>query len=199
MLLIERLRQLEKEPARLAEEVHACWFRRRRSDGWTRGRADHSHKSSPYFKPLQEFTCHELEREVRLALNDLRGIILATEMLYVASPFALPMRASEAAHMLHALRRNRRFVVTAARLIHAGWRDINRSLATNASDGRLGLPFDALRATDKRITIANVQADIEAVANLLAGSERRDQVVHSCPLSCIVAPARFVACTRGAA
>jgi hypothetical protein len=193
MLLIERLRQLEKEPARLAEEVHACWFRRRRSDGWTRGRADHSRKSSPYFKPLGEFTCHELEREVRLALNDLRGIILAIAMLHAASPFAEPTRASVAAQILHALRRNRRFVVKAARLIHAGWRDINRSLAANASDGRLGLAFDALRAADKRITMANVQADIEAVANLLAKSERRDQVAHSCPLSCIVAPARFVA------
>jgi hypothetical protein len=193
MLLIERLRQLEKEPARLAEEVHACWFRQRRSDGWTRGRADHSRKSSPYLKPLEEFTSHELEREVRLALNDLRGIILAIEVLHAASPLAEPTRASEAAQMLHALRRNRRFVVKAARLIHAGWRDINRSLATEASDRRLGLPFDALRAADKRITIANVRADIEAIANLLAGSERRNQVAHSCLLSCIVAPARFVA------
>jgi hypothetical protein len=165
--LIDNLATLEHDVESLAFEVHACWLRHRQSEGWMLGPPYLAQKSSPYLKPLAQFSSYELDREVQLALNDLRGIAKAIGTLDRSDAVPRTLKAQTASGVLHSLRLNNGFVEKAAINIHEGWRNANRKLRMNLTDIRLNQPFHQLSTENRRITMANVQADIEAIAKLI--------------------------------
>jgi hypothetical protein len=171
MSLIARLDQLSHSPLKLAAEIHDRWTRSRCLDGWMHGTADRALKTSPYLKPLSSFAPWEFDREVRLALNDLNGIVVALEERQTEHDLHDPMSAVAASRYLAALRADSAFVESASRVIHAGWRKANRDLSLAAGDTRLLLLFDELSDSDKAITLANVRSDIDAVSRLMAETQ----------------------------
>jgi hypothetical protein len=166
--LIARLHELTVHPRPLAIEIHRLWYSKRRDDGWTLGPPDHTKKTTPYLKPLGEFTEAELDRELSLAVNDVRGIAAAVNdtaaIEWLDRSLARPL---DAASLLRQLALEPTVVEKAAVLIHEGWRRINTTFGRSASDERMAFSFYELPIDHKAITLANVRIDIEASINLL--------------------------------
>lgn len=167
-MLVILLEKLENQPEHLALEVHNHWVRRRQSEGWVLGPAEPAHRSTPYLKPLTQFNAAELEREILLASNDLRGIIEAVKRLNPIGALSAKAQILDPSNLLIFLGLDVSFVEEASAIIHDGWRKTNLMLRMRAGDVRLDHPFCSLSATNKRITLGNVRADIEAFAKLVA-------------------------------
>ncbi len=142
----------------LAQRIHAEWRSARATDGWRLGAADAQAKTSPYLKPLVDFTPLEWRRERWLALTDLLTIT-------GVKPRALASLRIEPA----ALRRVAQpfppdNLDSVAMRVHQAWRVINRHFGF--ADPRADHPFADLAPAAQARCRANVVCDIEAIASL---------------------------------
>ncbi|MDX2265347.1 MAG: hypothetical protein NW215_10290 [Hyphomicrobiales bacterium] len=142
----------------LTRLIHFHWRARRQAFGWRLGPPNHRWKTTPYLKPLGEFTQAELTRERLLAEADLNAIARSLGNMRFASRRA-------AARRLCSAMRHRGFMASVCHHAHQDWRAVN--LALGLDDARLRLPFHALPPHLAAITLDNVRADITALRHYL--------------------------------
>lgn len=139
--------------ADLARAIHSEWCKARKREGWRSGPADVHARTSPYLKPLNEFSSLEWRRERWLALTDIIAIAdcrpSSLDSLRIAGASLNPVPDE---------------IDAIGRRAHAAWAAINHELGF--LDVRVGIAFDDLDQAAKERCRSNIACDIEAVRKL---------------------------------